>query len=82
VQRDPRPPIGDEHGPLRQAAITAWGGVDRIKTGLNAFMAYIDTRYPSKLVEATGKLGQGSAWARIGVKGINVRRHVYGLGSI
>ena len=63
-------------------ATTAWGGVDRIKSGLNAFVSYIDTRYPSKLNEAKGKLAQGSAWARIGIRGINVRRHVYGLGSI
>jgi hypothetical protein len=63
-------------------ATTAWGGVDRIKSGLNAFVAYIDTRYPSKLVESKGKLTQGGQWARIGIHGINLRRHVYGLGSI
>lgn len=63
-------------------AITAWSGVDRLKSGLNAFVAYIDTRYPSKLVESKGKLRQGGQWARIGIRGINLRRHVYGLASI
>ena len=63
-------------------ATTAWAGVDRIKSGLNATLAFIDTRYPSKLTEAKNKLAQGRSWTRIGIRGINVRRHVYGLGSI
>jgi hypothetical protein len=63
-------------------ATTAWAGVDRIKSGLNATLAFIDTRYPSKLTEAKGKLRQGTSWVRIGIRGINARRHVYGLRSI
>jgi hypothetical protein len=82
MRHDPQPSSGDEHRPLRQAGDHGLGGVDRIKSGLNAFVSYIDTRYPSKLNEAKGKLGQVAAWARIGVRGINVRRHVYGLESI
>jgi hypothetical protein len=63
-------------------ATTAWGGVDRIKSGLNATVAYLDTQYPSKLVEARDKLHLGMMWARIGIRGINLRRQVYGLGKI
>lgn len=63
-------------------ALTAWAGVDRLKSGLNATVAFLDTQIPSKLAEAKGKLRQGSSWVRIGVRGINLRRHVYGLGSI
>jgi len=63
-------------------ANTAWAGVDRIKSGLNATLAFLDIRYPSKLAEAKGKLRLGNSWARIGIRGINLRRHVYGLGSI
>jgi len=63
-------------------AVVAWSGVDRIKSGLNAFVKYIDTRYPSKLVESKEKLKLGGTWTRIGIRGINARRHVYGLGSI
>jgi hypothetical protein len=65
----------------KQAAV-AWGGVDKIKSGLNAFVAYIDSGAPSKLNEATGKVKLGTSWTRIGIRGINARRHVYGLGSI
>lgn len=63
-------------------ATTAWVGVDRIKSGLNATLAFIDTHYRSTLAEAKSKLAQGMSWARIGIRGINARRHVYGLGSI
>jgi hypothetical protein len=63
-------------------ATTAWAGVDRLKSGLNATLAFIDTRYPSKLTEAKNKLAEGRSWTRIGIRGINLRRHVYGLGSI
>jgi hypothetical protein len=63
-------------------ATTAWAGVDRIKSGLNATIAFHDTQYPSKLSEAKSKLRQGKTWTRIGIRGINLRRHVYGLPSI
>jgi hypothetical protein len=63
-------------------ANVAWGGVDRIKSGMNAFVAYIDSGAPSKLNEATGKVKLGTSWTQIGIRGINLRRHVYGLGSI
>ena len=60
----------------------AWGGVDRIKSGMNAFVSYIDSGAPSKLNEATSKVKLGTSWTQIGIRGINLRRHVYGLGSI
>ena len=63
-------------------ANVAWGGVDRIKSGMNAFVAYIDSGAPSKLNEAAGKVKLGTSWTQIGIRGINLRRHVYGLGSI
>jgi hypothetical protein len=63
-------------------ANTAWAGVDRIKSGLNATLAFYDTRYPSKLAEARDKMRLGGMWTRIGIRGINLRRHVYGLNSI
>jgi hypothetical protein len=72
--------MNDDH--FSKQATTAWAGVDRIKSGLNAFVAYIDSKAPSKFNEAKTKLQQGTAWARIGIRGINLRRHVYGLGSI
>jgi hypothetical protein len=72
--------MNDDH--FSKQATTAWAGVDRIKSGLNAFVAYIDNRAPSKFNEAKTKLGQGTAWARVGIRGINARRHVYGLKSI
>jgi len=60
----------------------AWYGVDRIKSGLNAFIAYIDTRAPSKAAEAADKIGEGSTDVRAGVAGINARRQAYGLPRI
>jgi hypothetical protein len=60
----------------------AWYGVDRIKSGLNAFLAYIDTRAPSKAAEAADKVGEGSSDIRAGVAGINTRRKAYGLPRI
>lgn len=63
-------------------AQTAWTGVDRIKSGLNALMAYIDDPRPTKIIEARDKLNEGDATAREGLRGINRRRHVYGLRAL
>jgi hypothetical protein len=63
-------------------ASTAWYGVDRLKSGLNAFINYIDTRAPSKAAEAADKIKEGSAAARAGIAGINARRVAYGLRRI
>lgn len=63
-------------------ASTAWYGVERLKSGLNAFINYIDTRAPSKAAEATDKITEGSAAARAGIAGINARRVAYGLRRI
>jgi hypothetical protein len=74
--------VGMSTDHFSKQADVAWGGVDRIKSGLNAFVAYIDSGAPSKLNEAVGKVKQGTSWTQIGIRGINLRRHVYGLGSI
>jgi hypothetical protein len=63
-------------------AQTAWIGVDGIKSGLNALMAYIDDPRPGKIIEARNKLNEGDATAREGLRGINRRRHVYGLHAL
>jgi hypothetical protein len=63
-------------------ASQAWYGVDRMKSGLNALLAYVDSKAPSKLIEARDKLVDGLSNARTGVKGINARRRVYGLKPI
>ena len=60
-------------------ATTAWYGVDRYKSGLNAMLAYIDDPRPTKLIEVRDKLAQGDSATRIGIRGINLRRAVYGL---
>jgi hypothetical protein len=57
----------------------AWYGVDRLKSGLNAFLKYLDTGAPSKVAEAADKIGEGSRDARTGIAGINTRRRAYGL---
>jgi hypothetical protein len=57
----------------------AWYGVDRMKSGLNALLAYIDSKAPSKLIEARDKLSAGISNAKTGIKRINARRRVYGL---
>jgi len=67
------------HDHFDNEAAYAWGGVDEIKSGLNAVLAYIDDPRPTKIIEARDKLNQGDALARHGLHGINVRRHVYGL---
>jgi hypothetical protein len=61
-----------------QAAQT-WAGVDEIKSGLNAVLAYIDNPRPSKIIEARNKLDDGESTAADGLRQINKRRKVYGL---
>jgi len=63
-------------------ATDAWAGVDRIKSGLNALLKYLDTGGPSKVIEARDKLDQGISWARQGVREINGRRRAYGLRAV
>ena len=63
-------------------AVQAWGGVDEVKSGLNALLAYIDNPRPSKIIEARNKLDEGDAAAREGLRGINRRRHVYELRAL
>jgi hypothetical protein len=63
-------------------ASEAWAGVDKIKSGLNALLVYLDTGGPSKLAEAQDKIQTGSTWIKQGLHGINVRRKVYGLASL
>jgi len=72
--------MNDDH--FSKQATTAWGGIERIKSGLNATVKFVETGYPSKLAEAKGKLRLGMSWTHAGIRGINLRRHVYGLGSI
>ena len=60
-------------------ATEVWYGVDRYKSGLNAFLAFVDSLAPSKAVETRNKLQQGDAAVKAGVRGINQRRKVYGL---
>ena len=63
-------------------AAQAWAGVDKLKSGLNALLAYIDNPRPSKIIEARDKLNEGDATARAGLRGINQRRHAYGLHAL
>jgi hypothetical protein len=63
-------------------ASQAWYGVDRMKSGLNALLAYLDTKAPSKLIETRDKLQQGTATAKAGIRAINARRRAYGLRAI
>jgi hypothetical protein len=63
-------------------ATDAWGGVDEIKSGLNAVLAYIDNPRPSKIIEARNTLDDGESAAHQGIHEINVRRHAYGLHAI
>lgn len=60
-------------------ANTAWIGVERYKSGMNAFLAYLDSQSPTKLIEVRDKLAAGGSAVRIGLRGINLRRKVYGL---
>ena len=63
-------------------ASQAWYGVDRMKSGLNALLAYIDSKAPSKLIEARDKLQAGLSNATVGVAAINRRRRSYRLKAI
>jgi hypothetical protein len=60
-------------------ATTAWSGVDRYKSGLNAMLAYIDNPAPSKLIEARDKLQEGDQSVSQGLREINARGRVYNL---
>jgi hypothetical protein len=60
-------------------AILAWAGVDRMKSGLNAFLAYLDNPEPTKIIEVRDKLQEGDADISQGIAQINQRRKVYGL---
>ena len=60
-------------------AANAWAGVDEIKSGLNATLAYIDNPRPSKIIEARNKLDDGESTAAAALRQINQRRKVYGL---
>jgi hypothetical protein len=62
-----------------EEASLAWGGVDEVKSGLNALLTWIDNPEPTKLIEARDKLQEGSAAASAGVQEINRRRHEYSL---
>jgi hypothetical protein len=70
------------HDHFDNEAVDAWSGVDEIKSGLNAVLAYLDNPRPSKIIEARDKLNEGDALAKEGLHGINVRRHVYGLKAL
>jgi hypothetical protein len=63
-------------------ASQAWYGVDRMKSGLNALLVYIDSKAPSKVIEARDKLVQGLATAQTGNRAINARRLSFGLRAI
>jgi hypothetical protein len=63
-------------------AVQAWAGVDEIKSGLNAILAYIDNPRPSKIIEARNKLNDGDSTASSGIRQINQRRKVYGLKAV
>jgi len=63
-------------------ATDAWYGVDRLKSGLNAFLAYLDNPEPTKLIEARNKLQEGDQNAARGIHEINQRRKVYGLHAV
>jgi hypothetical protein len=63
-------------------ASVAWDGVDRVKSGLNALLNYLDSSAPSKLVEGRNKIQAGQQEINQGVRQINHRRHVYGLKSL
>lgn len=60
-------------------AATGFYAVDRVKSGLNALLAYIDNPRPTKLIEARNKIQDGSASGKQAYHDINVRRHHYGL---
>jgi hypothetical protein len=63
-------------------ASEVWYGVDRYKSGLNALLTYIDTSAPSKVIEVRNKFGEADAAITHGIKLINARRRLYGLGPL
>ena len=63
-------------------ATNLWYGVDRYKSGLNAFLAYLDSGAVTKAIEVRNKLQQGDQYVKLGLRGINQRRKVYGLKPI
>jgi hypothetical protein len=62
-------------------ASAGWYAIDRLKSGLNALLAYLDNPRPSKLVEARNKIQDGQHTAAQAHSGINRRRRVFGLKS-
>lgn len=67
---------------FRDEAALTWSGVDRLKSGLNATLAFLDNPRPSKLVEARDKLQEGRAQVQAGVRQINRLRRKRGLKPI
>jgi hypothetical protein len=65
-----------------EEAERAWYGVDRLKSGLNALLTWIDNPEPTKLVETKYKLELGMAASEAAVREINRRRREYGLPPI
>jgi hypothetical protein len=78
--RSTLPTLDTDH--FDDQAAQAWGGVDEIKSGLNAVLAYIDDPRPSKIIEARNKLDDGESTAADGLRQINERRKVYGLKTL
>ena len=77
-----RSDLAADHDHFDDEAVVAWGGVDEIKSGLNAILAYFDNPRPSKIIEARNKLNEGDSTAADGIHQINQRRHVYSLKAI
>src|SRR5690606_34796854 len=71
----------DDKG-VRDEAALAWTGVDRLKSGLNAMLAFIDNPRPTKLVEARDKLQAGEQQASEGLRQINRIRRSNGLKAV
>lgn len=61
-----------------QAALGFYA-IDRLKSGLNAVLAYLDNPRPTKIIEARNKLQDGDGSATQAIRAINKRRRVYGL---
>ena len=69
-------------GHFDNQANETWYGVDRMKSGLNALLNYLDTSASSKLIESRNKLVDGLGSARAGVRAINSVRRSYGLRAV
>jgi hypothetical protein len=63
-------------------ATEIWNGVDRMKSGLNAFLTYMGDQSPAKLVEAKNKLVAGKGAIEDGVSKINSIRAEQGLTAL